>query len=276
MKLLGLLLLILFFSQANISFSTNSQQPTKDRFSLLNLAMQYAIFDPSIVPNESKHNISKLFPTPKKFIQTLGGIPSGNFDELGKIYAKHYIKYATSDSVGMLPLTAESNAIVLRDAFFTGQNSKTFIANWNLLTGDSAQQRFPQNHRNIKKYADNEDLSLLLLFAVVSIFIFISIRPFRKTAGFAMKFLSKLLGIALGAGVAIAAFMAYFYRSVNRQTGIVTDGLGRALTEPPLWAKFFITNDPIWAGFGWHLFDIIWFFGLGYLAFLLFDYGTRD
>ncbi len=39
------------------------------------------------------------------------------------------------------------------------------------------------------------------------------------------------------------------------------DGLGRELTEPPLWMRWLIVDRRQWAGLGWHLIDIVVFFG---------------
>lgn len=68
-----------------------------------------------------------------------------------------------------------------------------------------------------------------------------------------------------------ASFMAFFVRSFDKNTHALTDGLGRILTEPPFWAKAIITDQPVWAGTGWHILDAIWFFGGLYLAYLLYD-----
>lgn len=70
--------------------------------------------------------------------------------------------------------------------------------------------------------------------------------------------------------------MAFFIRSVDLETGIVYDGLGRTLSEPPLWASLFISSEHSWAGLGWHLFDIIWFFGGMYTAFNLYEWSQKD
>lgn len=91
-----------------------------------------------------------------------------------------------------------------------------------------------------------------------------------------IKSISKILSFLLGSCVAIGAFMAYFMRSVDTQKGIVYDGLGRVLTEPPLWASFLITSENSWAGLGWHLLDVIWFFGGLFIAFKLYDWSLES
>ena len=68
-----------------------------------------------------------------------------------------------------------------------------------------------------------------------------------------------------------AAFSAYFLRSVDLKNQIVYDGLGRVLSEPPMWVKFLITDEKVWAGLGWHVIDIFWFFGGLFLAFWLYS-----
>lgn len=84
-----------------------------------------------------------------------------------------------------------------------------------------------------------------------------------------MKTIYKFLSATVALSVLIAAFMAYFMRSVSE--GQVFDGLGRPLSEPPLWAKFFLTGESSWAGFGWHVIDIIWFFGGIAIAYWLYS-----
>jgi len=86
-----------------------------------------------------------------------------------------------------------------------------------------------------------------------------------------MKTIYKLFSGVVAIAVVVAAFKAYFLRSVDLKNQIVYDGLGRVLSEPPLWAKFLITDEKAWAGLGWHLIDIIWFFGGLYLAFWIYS-----
>lgn len=71
----------------------------------------------------------------------------------------------------------------------------------------------------------------------------------------------KVLSGILAIGLLVTAFRAYIMRSVDLKNQIVYDGLGRVLSEPPIWAKLLITNENSWAGTAWHFFDIFWFFG---------------
>ena len=85
-----------------------------------------------------------------------------------------------------------------------------------------------------------------------------------------MKTIYKLISGAIAVGVLVTAFRAYFLRSVDSKNQIAYDGLGRVLSEPPMWAKFLITDEKVWAGIGWHLIDTLWFFGGLFLAFWIY------
>ena len=91
-----------------------------------------------------------------------------------------------------------------------------------------------------------------------------------------LKLFSRIAAAAIAISVFIAAFMAYFIRSFEKETKTVYDGLGRQLTEPPTWAKIFITSENSWAGLGWHALDFVWFFGGLALAFGLYGLGEKD
>jgi hypothetical protein len=86
----------------------------------------------------------------------------------------------------------------------------------------------------------------------------------------------NLLAAIIAISVMITATFAYVVRSVDLDEGLTYDGLGRLLSEPPLWASVFVTREPVWAGLGWHLLDILWFFGGLYLAFQLHDKASED
>ena len=83
-----------------------------------------------------------------------------------------------------------------------------------------------------------------------------------------MKFIRKTLAVCIALSVFAEGFLAYFIRKVDIEQKIVYDGLGRALSQPPPWAQIF-TQEPAWAGAGWHLLDIIIFFGGLFVALLL-------
>lgn len=82
------------------------------------------------------------------------------------------------------------------------------------------------------------------------------------------KFFAGILAIS----VVITAFKAYLLRSIDIKNQITYDGLGRVLSEPPWWAP---TTEKVWAGIGWHLFDIVWFFGGLALALWLYSLSER-
>lgn len=91
-----------------------------------------------------------------------------------------------------------------------------------------------------------------------------------------MKRMAKVLAAGIALTVVVAAFMAYFMRSIDIENRIVYDGLGRMLSEPPVWAQIFITSEPAWAGVGWHLIDIGWFFGGLLAAYKLRDWSEEE
>lgn len=91
-----------------------------------------------------------------------------------------------------------------------------------------------------------------------------------------MKFLAKALGAIIALTVVAVAFMAYFMRSVDIENQVVYDGLGRILSEPPIWAQIFITSEHVWAGLGWHLIDIVWFFGGLFVAYKLYEWSEIE
>lgn len=57
-----------------------------------------------------------------------------------------------------------------------------------------------------------------------------------------IKTLYRIVAVIVGIGVFVAGFMAYFMKTVDTNKGIVYDGFGRQLTEPPTWAKIIITS----------------------------------
>lgn len=87
-----------------------------------------------------------------------------------------------------------------------------------------------------------------------------------------MKTISKILAIVVALTVLVVAFLAYFIRSVDVDNGLVYDGLGRLLSQPPVWASIFLTSEHSWAGLGWHVLDIVWFFGGLFIAYKLYEW----
>lgn len=82
----------------------------------------------------------------------------------------------------------------------------------------------------------------------------------------------------MAAGVALMIFgagvLAYFVRSFNVEQQVVYDGLGRALSAPPDWARLF-TEQLAWAGPGWFAIDFVVFFGGMFLAYRLYELGQN-
>jgi hypothetical protein len=69
----------------------------------------------------------------------------------------------------------------------------------------------------------------------------------------------KAVGVIWFIALFIAAFFAYFITSSGPDG--MTDGLGRQLVETPLFVRFFLGQERLWAGFIWHIIDMIVFFG---------------
>lgn len=78
------------------------------------------------------------------------------------------------------------------------------------------------------------------------------------------KKIVKVISVIIGIVILILGFFAYFV--LQSKSGIVYDGLGRKLSEAPIIFKI-ILNVDYWAGFYWHIVDIIVFFGGAYLIF---------
>ena len=91
-----------------------------------------------------------------------------------------------------------------------------------------------------------------------------------------MKLIAKVEALAMASAVVIAAIMAYFMRSIDMETGTVYDGLGRVLSEPPLWARLVLTSELVWAGTGWHILDTVCFFGGILAAIAIYNIGDNN
>ena len=78
----------------------------------------------------------------------------------------------------------------------------------------------------------------------------------------------------VAAAILITAFMAFFMGSID-SAGNFYDGLGRELvTKPSILQNLF--GQEKWAGLGWRIADVVWFFGGFYVAMRLFDYSSKD
>ena len=69
----------------------------------------------------------------------------------------------------------------------------------------------------------------------------------------------------LGGGAIIAAliagFLGYMTVSLDPTTQEYTDGLGRTLGPSPFFMRFVFGQDKLWAGWGWWVIDMLWFWG---------------
>ena len=83
----------------------------------------------------------------------------------------------------------------------------------------------------------------------------------------------KVLGGLTARGVLAGSVLAWFIQLEDRERGLFYDGFNRQLTAVPEWA-FFIRDD-VWAGFGWRLFDLVWFWGGLILVFKLFSWSAN-
>ena len=86
-----------------------------------------------------------------------------------------------------------------------------------------------------------------------------------------MKQFKNILAGIIAFIIFVYSVLAVIIRKVNIQNSTVFDGLGRELREPPLWARFILTDEKVWAGTGWHIFDILFFLGAVILAIYLYD-----
>lgn len=76
---------------------------------------------------------------------------------------------------------------------------------------------------------------------------------------------------ALGAG-----FVAYFVTSTDPATGGVFDGLGRRLTQSPLFMRLIFGQERLWAGWLWFVVDMLVFWGAVGLGALLISHSEKS
>jgi len=91
-----------------------------------------------------------------------------------------------------------------------------------------------------------------------------------------MRKVSRVLAGMILVAVVTAAFLAVFIRFTDASHGTTYDGLGRSLSEPPALARMFLTREALWAGFAWHLLDLVWFFGGFAAAYQLHTWAEGD
>lgn len=86
----------------------------------------------------------------------------------------------------------------------------------------------------------------------------------------------KLIGYAGIAGlgmIVVLGFLAYFVTSVDQPGSVRYDGLGRPLSNSPLFMRMFFGQEREWVGWSWFFVDMMVFWGGGLLFFRLWDWG---
>ena len=78
-----------------------------------------------------------------------------------------------------------------------------------------------------------------------------------------------LLGIDVLAIVIYAVF-SHFLVKVDSVTGVMTDGFGRVISEPPFLFKWYLCLGE-WVGLGWFIVDMIGFWAAVIVAITLYN-----
>jgi hypothetical protein len=76
-----------------------------------------------------------------------------------------------------------------------------------------------------------------------------------------VRIISSIIATILILSALITGFLAYFITTVDKHNQLY-DGLGRHLTESPLFIRFIFGQDRLWAGWGWFAIDMVVFFGV--------------
>ena len=84
-----------------------------------------------------------------------------------------------------------------------------------------------------------------------------------------MRKLARWIAGALVIADVVAAYLAYFVTSFDRSSGIWRDWFGRPLSETPWFIRFIFRHDDLWPGWWWFAADIVTFWSLIGLAYLL-------
>lgn len=84
-----------------------------------------------------------------------------------------------------------------------------------------------------------------------------------------LTMLYKILAACVVVAVIAATVLAFFIVEVDPAQKTIYDGLGRVLVPVPGWAGIVIREDH-WAGLGWRLVDMVWFWGGLFIALVLF------
>jgi hypothetical protein len=81
-------------------------------------------------------------------------------------------------------------------------------------------------------------------------------------------FFKILLAIDIFA-IAIYGICSFFITKYDAVQGVMTDGFGRAIVEPPLFFRWYLCIGE-WVGLGWFIVDAIGFFISVFVASLLY------
>ena len=70
--------------------------------------------------------------------------------------------------------------------------------------------------------------------------------------------------------IIIYSVLAHFIVKVDSVSGVMTDGLGRVIVEPPLFFKWYLQLGE-WVGLGWFIIDTIGFGVALFIAYALYE-----
>lgn len=85
------------------------------------------------------------------------------------------------------------------------------------------------------------------------------------------KLLSTIIYVIVIIGVIailVLGFKAYFMIEVG-DNGQIIDGLGRKLTEAPVFVRMFFWSDRLWTGVKWFILDVVMFWVCIFLGHIL-------
>ncbi len=91
-----------------------------------------------------------------------------------------------------------------------------------------------------------------------------------------MHKLSSAIGGLILAAVLIGGFLAYMVSSFDSGSGQWSDGLGRPLSESPIFMRVIFGESQMWAGWSWFIGDMVIFWGGVGAAIGLFHLGDKD
>lgn len=91
-----------------------------------------------------------------------------------------------------------------------------------------------------------------------------------------IRIISRIVAIGLVIVLLVTGFLWLTYREVNTNTKQVFDIFGRELTQPPIWARIFLTDEALWAGAGWLIIDAVLFWAVIFVIYRLFIFGYEN